>query len=214
MGTVRVALAAGLTLLALAIGLTLLRAPMVVARKNGIPLKEERIGEIGKGGAYSYCQAGELLPKGTSAIRLALGANTGPSVTVRVDAAGRALTSGTGSSGWTGRVVTVPLKPLPRAVPGTTICASFRLKYERMIVFGAATRPAIAAHDGADALSGRIWIEYLRPGSSSWASLVPSVARRMGLGRSPAGTWNALVALELLAAVVIAASALLLVELR
>ena len=211
MGSVKIALAAGLALLVVAIAVTLARSPMVLARKNGTPLKEERIAMTFD--AATYCQGDELLPAGTTAIRLSLSAYTGPSVSVRVSAGGHAITGGTRGSGWTGRVVTVPVRALARAVPATTVCASFRPHDEHIIVFGKTTPPASAAHDGPHALAGRMWIEYLRPGSRTWASLAPSTARRLGLGRVAAGTWNALLVVELLAAIVGLASMLVLGEL-
>ncbi len=212
MRRVTIALTAGLTLLAVSIGVTLLQSPMVVARKNGTPLVEDRLATTRQ--ALTYCQSGELLPAGTSAIRLALAANTGPGVSVTVSAGGHVLTSGMRGSGWTGRVVTVPLKPLPRAVSGTTVCASLRASYENIVVFGKATQRTVAAYAGRRALPGRMWIEYLRPGSHTWASLISATARRLGLGRALAGTWNAVLAAELVAAMAIVASALVLKELR
>jgi hypothetical protein len=211
MRRVTIALAAGLSLLAAAIGVALAHSPAVVARKNGTSLKEDRIADTSQ--RARYCQAGELLPAGTTAIRLSLSAYTGPRVSVSVKAAGRTVTGGERGSGWTGRVVTVPVKPLPRAVPAATVCASFAPRDEHMILFGEATPRTVAAHDGPQALAGRMWIEYLRPGSSSWASLAPSTARRLGLGRAAAGTWNALLVLELLAAIVVLAATLVLKEL-
>jgi hypothetical protein len=212
MSRVTIALAAGLTLLAVAIGVTLLQSPMVVARKNGTPLVEDRVATASQ--PVTYCQAHELLPAGTSAIRLALAANTGPRVSVTASASGHVLASGATGPGWTGRVVTVPLRPLLRAVSDATICASLRPHYESVIVFGRATRRTVAAYAGRRALPGRMWIEYLRPGSRTWASLIPETARRLGLGRALAGTWNAALALELVAAMAIVASALVLKELR
>ena len=212
MRRVTIVLAAGLALLAVAIGLTLLHSPMVLARKNGTPVAEQRIATTRQ--SVSYCQAHELLPRGTSAIRLSLGAGTGPRVSVSVSAAGHVVTTGTQGSGWTGRVVTVPVAPLSRTVSDATVCASLTPRDENLIVFGETTPPAIAASNGGQRLAGRMWIEYLRPGSSSWASQALAVARRMGLGRALAGTWNALLVAELLAAIAILTSTLVLRELR
>lgn len=212
MRRVTIALIVGLALLMLAIGLVLLSSPMVVARKNGTPVSEDRIATASR--AVTYCQPDELLPAGTTAIRLALAANTGPRVSVAVRAGGRVLTGGMRGPGWTGRVVTVALSPLPSAVPNTTICASLRPRYESVTVFGESTSRTIAAREGQHALPGRMWIEYLRPGTRSWASLIPSTARRLGLGRALAGTWNALLVLELVAAMAVATSVLILKELR
>ncbi len=211
MREVRIALVAGLTLLVVGIGVALARSPMSVARINGTPKLEERI-EFATHGA-TYCQAGELLPAGTSAIRLWLSAYTGPRVRVVVYAGGSAITSGQRESGWTSREVTVPVKPLAHAVADTTVCASFPLHDESLTVFGRETSPAIAAHEGKRALAGRIWIEYLRPGTRSWMSLLPSTLSHMGFGRASSGPGIVLLALVLLASVVVLASRLVLREL-
>ncbi len=207
----RVALLAGLTLLALAIGLALAHAPMTVARTNVTSSEEERIAYASSG--ETYCQAGEVLPNGTSAIRLALFAFIGPRVHVLVYADGRPATGGERGSGWTSRVVTVPVKPLARTVAGVTVCVSFRLHDEGLTVFGKATPRDVAAYEGHTRLPGRMWIEYLRPGTRSWASLAPSIVRHMGLGRAASGTAIALLAIALLAAVAVLASRLALREL-
>ena len=78
---------------------------------------------------------------------------------------------------------------------------------------GMPTPAAAAAHDGRRSLGGRLIIDYLRPGTSSWLSLAGEVAHRMGLGRAAAGTWIVFLALALLAAAIVLASRLLLREL-
>jgi hypothetical protein len=201
----RVALTAVLALLSLAIVLTLLESPMSVARAN----KPAGIGEepiAGTTRSNSYCQPHEHLPQGTTAIRVWLDAAAGPRVRLVVTAGGRTLTSGERGSGWSGGSVTVPVRPLSQAVSGVTVCVSFRLHDEAIIVQGNATPAALAAHDDRRALPGRMWIEYLRAGSQSWAALVPSIVRRMGFGRAEPGSWVAFLALGLLATVVVLAA--------
>jgi hypothetical protein len=212
MHRVTIALAAGLTLLVVGLCVTLAHSPVIVARTNGPDFKEESIAFTRYGA--TYCQANELLPQGTSAIRLSLSSFTGPRVSVLVSAGGHPIASGERGSGWTSRVVTVPVRPLPRAAPGVTVCASFRVNDEAVTVFGKPTPATIAAHSGGRALPGRMWIEYLRPGRRSWASLAGSTAHHMGLGRAVAGTWIVWLALALMAAVAAIASRLLLRELR
>lgn len=211
MRSVRIALAVGLGLLAIAIGLVLAHSPMSVAHTNGITPKE-RLAVTHRNA--DYCQAHELLPRGTSAIRVSLSTLTGPRVSVVVTSGGRGITSGERGSGWTSRVVTIPVKPLPRTVSGVTVCTSFRLRDEILTVFGAATPHAIAARFGSRVLPGKMRIEYLRAGERSWASQIPSIVRRMGLGHAHAGSWIVLLALALLAAVAALASNLVLKELR
>jgi hypothetical protein len=211
MQRVTVALAAGLALLAVAIGLTLLHSPRSVAASNGSPLEENRIALATRGA--TYCQAHELLPARTSAIRLSLLAFAGPSVHVVVLAGGHQITSGVQGSGWTSRVVTVPLRALPHAVPDVTVCVSFSLHDEHVFVFGEPTSAAMAAHDGNRALLGRMWIEYLRPGTRSWASLAPTIVDHMALGRAVSGIGIVFLALALLVAIAVLTSGLALREL-
>jgi hypothetical protein len=209
----RIALTSGLAFLCIAIGLTMLHSPMVVAGTNrpvGEP--EEPVGITNR--SASFCQAGERLPRGTSGIRVWLGAVYGPRVSVAVSSNGRPVTGGESASGWVGGSVTVPVKPLPRAVSNAVVCMSFRVREETIVLQGNTTPPAIAARDDGEPIPGRIWLEYLRPGTRSWASLVPSVVRRMGFGRAFAGTWIAFVVLALLAAAAAVACSLVLRELR
>jgi hypothetical protein len=202
MRRVTVALVVGLTLLAITIGLILAHGPMMVAgtnRPDGQP--EEAIAASHE--YSSYCQAGETLPQGTSALRVWLDTIYGPRVEVAVSSHGRHLTGGKRGSGWVGGSVTVPVKPLPRTVSGVTVCVSFRVRDETVVVQGNETPAASATREGGRALPGRMWIEYLRPGERSWASLVAATARRMGLGRAAAGTWIVFLAIGLVVAVVL-----------
>jgi hypothetical protein len=210
---VRIALGSSLTLLAVTIGLTLAHAPMTVARTNrpsGQP--EEPIASSHERAAY--CQAGETLPRGTSALRIWLDATYGPRVEVEVTVSGRPLVSGTRGAGWIGGSVTIAVKPLPRTVSGATVCVSFRAQDETVFVQGNATPAASAARDGRQTIAGRMWIDYLRPGDRSWASLLPSTARRLGLGRAAAGIWVSFLVLALAASVILLTSRLVLEELR
>jgi hypothetical protein len=212
MSRVAVALAAGLAVAAAAIGLTLVHTPMIVALKNGTVVQEESFGAVR--GSIALCQAGERLPRGTSALRFWLGALTGPRVTADVVAGGRTVASGEHPSGWTGRAVTVPVRPLRYPLAGVTVCLSFQARDESVTLYGRATPANVAAYAGRQTLPGRVWIEYLRPGTRSWASLLPSIARHMQLGRTTTGAWIVVLVLVSLAAAVVLGSRLLLRELR
>jgi hypothetical protein len=211
MRAVRVALAAGLALVALAVGLTLHSTPLSVAASNKVPGNEGPIWETRHGA--TFCQAHETLPRGVSAIRVWLDAAAGPRVSIAVYSHGHLLTSGSRASIWVGGAVTIPVKPLPRAFANVTVCASFRLHDETVIVQGSATGAASATREGPVALYGKMGIEFMRPDTRSWAAQALEVARRMGLGRAGAGTWIALLALALLASIVALVSRLLLREL-
>jgi hypothetical protein len=199
MREVKIALVAGLVLLLVGIVVALARSPLSVARTNGSVTKEERIAYTTHGA--SYCQAGELLPAGTSAIRLSFFSYAGPRVRVDVYAGGHRVTGGERGSGWTAREVTVAVAPLRETVADATVCASFHLADEALTVFGRETPAASAAHEGHTALAGRMWIEYLHPGSRSWASFVPAILSHMGFGRAGAGAGMVVLAILLMAGV-------------
>jgi hypothetical protein len=208
----RVALAYGLALIATAVAIVMSRSPQVVSGLNGIePLATRLMSVPGSGGG---CQAGETLPARTSAVRMSLEASAGPRVAVNVLVAKTIVTHGEGAQGWLGQVVTIPVEPLDRTVRHATVCFAFTGAHERVSYLGVPTPKRSAATSGGRALRGRISIEYLRPGHSSWWSLALSTARRMGLGRAWAGTWIALLVAILLAASIALASWLAIRESR
>jgi hypothetical protein len=196
----RIALATGLVAGAVAIGVTLSQAPDVVA---GVSTPMQRyIGSTAQ--ATTVCQSGEVLPPAVSAIRLRVFAFLGPRVTLRVLARGRVIASGVRGSGWTGGVVTVPVKPLPTATAGATLCFTLHLNGDEHAEFGGAPQAgALAARAPGDVLHGRVRVEYMRPGGSSWWSLAGAVARRMDLGRGWPGGWSVPLVLVLMASVAI-----------
>jgi hypothetical protein len=207
---VRLALAAGLALTAIALVLTLLGSPVSVAASNKVAgLPERPIASTTH--SASYCQEHEALPRGTSAIRVWLAAAYGPRVHVVVRSDGHPVTGGQAGSGWSGGSITVSVKPLAHAVSNVTVCASFRLRDETVIVVGNTASPE---REGHPAVSARMWIEYLRPDTASWASLIPSVVRHMSFGHAAPGTWIVFVALGLIVAVAALASTAVLRDLR
>jgi hypothetical protein len=213
MKRVRVGLAAGLALLTAAIVLTVLRSPMIVARTSGIASQRVSVSATRRGA--SYCQSRELVPQDTSAIRLWLGAvAAGPRVVVDVSSGGHVVTRGAHEAGWTGGAVTLPVEPLTEAIVNATVCVSFELHNEELEVFGVPAPPMFATRQDGRVLTGRMSVEYLRRGRTSWAAMALSIARRMGLGRAYAGTWIALLAFTLTGALAVSAVVLLLKELR
>jgi hypothetical protein len=213
MRSVTIALAAGLALTCVAVGLVLLRSPMSLAGANNLKDAGGTFLTSTTHGA-SYCQAHETLPRDTSAIRLWLDAAAGPRLRVAVLHAGHRVTGGERGSDWIGGSVTVPVKPQPATVRDVTVCASFRLHDETVIVQGNQTSAALATRSDGKALPGKLWIQYLRPGGRSWASLAPTVMHNMTLGRAGGGTWVVYFALALLLAVAAIASGSVFRELR
>lgn len=198
--------------MAIAVAIVLSGAPRVLAGTNGIEPGATALTSVP--GSGSACQGHETLPARTVAIRLSLQASAGPRVTVAVRSGSAIITRGEGAQGWLGQVVAIPVKPLDRTVRDATVCFAFTGANERVSFLGVPTSKRRAATSGGRPLQGRIAIEYLRPGHSSWWSLARSTARRMGLGRAWAGTWVVLLVAGLMAAGVAFASWLAVRELR
>ena len=202
MRSVRTTLVVGLGITAVAVAVVMAGAPMTVLATNSIHQNEQLATTDYKADA---CQSGESLPRGTTAIRLSLGAFTGPAVAVKAISAARVVVSGERGSGWAGQTVTVPVTAVSRTISPVKICFSIPVVGdEQVTVFGGSTAPSLAARTRSGAaLAGRLRIEYLQEGRSSWLSLLPSVARHMGLGRAWSGIWIApLVAMLMLAATI------------
>jgi hypothetical protein len=212
MRSVGIALTLAGTLTALAIAVTLHGAPMSVAATNGIP----DAGEIATTKrSTSACQDNETVPAGTTAVRLTLAAEIGPKVTLTAISHGRTITRGVRGPGWTGAAVTVPVQRVAQTASGADICFALARPLEVIELFG---RHTVGANSligtRRQRLPGRLGVEYLRSGSRSWLSLLPSIARRMGFGHAWGGAWIAfaLVITMLCAAAVMAR--LILRELR
>jgi hypothetical protein len=207
---IRVAVAVGLALLALGLVATLSHAPALTVPGAGV-LPETQF--VATSHPASGCQSGEALPPRTVAIRLGLFAVTTPAVAVRVlTPGGGAVTSGALGPGWSGEGAVVPVRPvLAHAVAPVTVCFSVRDVNGAVAMVGRKTSGAEATVGGGQRLPGRISVQYLQPGHRSWWSLALSVARRLGLGRTDPGTWNALL-VALLAAGVLGLSAWLVVR--
>jgi hypothetical protein len=202
MTRIKVVLVAGLTLTAIAAILALSHAPATVAATNGVP----RTASLSKRQAVtSGCQRGETLPRDTTAVRLALAAVIGPRVTVRVLAGSHVITGGTAGTGWYGSAVTVAVRPLHSAYSHVVVCFGISDRTGEVSMIGAPTGRAVAAVADGETLSGRMRIEYLHPGSSSWWSQVIPVIQHMALGRAASGTWIVLpIAALILASIALA----------
>ncbi|HEY3970521.1 MAG TPA: hypothetical protein VGL79_03880 [Solirubrobacteraceae bacterium] len=185
-----VALVVGLVLTGFVLALTLSGSPLVVTAVNATPANQPI---LRAGSDTAVCQSGEALPAGISALRFTMVAVVGPRVAVTVSSGSHVLTSGVAGSGWTSGAVTVPVKPLAHAVSGARLCFKLGRSAESVELGGSATSAALAAtRAGGVPLAGRFTVEYMRPGQDSWWSLTKTVARQMGLGRAPAGSWVAL----------------------
>jgi len=189
MPSVRIALALAATLTGLAIALTLRGAPMSLTGSNGVSDGAE-IATTKRD--TRACQGGETVPRETSAVRLTLAAEIGPQVTVTARSGGRTITHGVRGPGWTGASVTVPVQRVSHTASNAKICFALARPLEEIVLFGKRTSAAGALVGPlGERLPGRLEVEYLRPGRASWLSLLPSIARRMGLGHAWGGVWIA-----------------------
>jgi hypothetical protein len=202
----------GLCLLvgAAAIAVTLSKSPLTIAAVNTTATAS--LGKTSR--TTAVCQSGETLPPGTTAIRLRVFAFLGPRVTVEVSSHGHVIAHGERGSGWTSGAVTVPVKPLARTSPGVELCFTFFTDGNEEDWYVGEASTAAHAPRGGRVPHGRVRVEYMRPGGSSWWSLARMVARRMGLGRAWPGAWNALLVLALMAGVTVLCSLAILRQLR
>lgn len=208
---VMVTLGVGIALLAVVGALTLTQAPPRTVRGAGSK-GEAPIGQTF--GEVEVCQANEVLPAGVSAIRMAMWAFFGTRVHATVSSGSRVLTEGTRDPDWTGSTVTVPVTPLKRTASPVKVCFHIGPNSESLLLLGTEASPSNAATSGSgERLAGRMSLEYLAPGQSSWWSRILQVARHMGIGHALTGTWVVLLIFALMAATGVLAIGLVLREL-
>lgn len=199
-----IVLAVGLGLTTAALVVTLSRSPLTLTGTNSIQATSKLARTTGTSYAAG-CQTGEALPHAVAAVRLSLFAVIGPRVTVTILSGPHVITSGTRPPGWVGSVVTVPLRPLPRAHSPVKLCFKLTSVNGPIQVIGQDTPRAEAAVSNGEALAGRVRVEYLRPSRASWWSFAGSIAQRMGFGHAAGGAWDVVLA-AILASSVLALS--------
>ena len=189
----------GTLLLAALVALTLTATPPRVLRRAGPPpstVIDETTADT------SACQGAEVLPAGTSAVRLSVVGFLGARVRVTLAAGTHILGEGVRGPEWTGTSVTVPLQPLHQSVSNVRLCVYVGPNSQPIYLMGSPTAPTEAAEGSyGQALTGRLHAEYLASGSGSWWSRMLTVARHMGLGHVLTGTWVVLLIAALMAAV-------------
>jgi hypothetical protein len=215
---VKVAFAVGMALMVAVGAAVLTRSPPRVLRavsQGELVGRGEHPGLFFTSGDAAVCQANEVLPAGVSGIRLWMLAIYGAQVHVAAFSGSQVLTEGSRGADWTGQTVTVPVKPVAHTTSHVKLCFAVEPNSEPIVfrgalappretaevLKGATLTPAVAAVNTERPLVGRIGVEYLAAGQSSWWSRVTSVAKHMGLGRAYSGTWIALLVAALMAAV-------------
>jgi hypothetical protein len=210
MRSVKVTLVVGLTLVATAVGVVLSSSPITVIGTDGVVAQ---VPAAFTNGNISGCQDGGTLPRGTSAIRTSVSPNIGPRISITVLAGARVVTRGERRAG-AGEVetITVPVHPLAYPVHHARICTALGPAIGATQLNGTPIRSSSSNSRGLDGVALRM--EYLRPGPRSWASLVPSISRKLGLGHAAGGTWIVFLLLAIMITVVLLTSHLSLKELR
>jgi len=195
---VKLTLGIGVVLLGGVVAVTLTRTPPRVLRVGS---RAETLFTRIDGGA-EICQPDEVLPAGSTAVRLQLPAFFGAPVSVRAFSGSREITHGARNPDWTGSSVTIPVTPLRQTITSVRLCFKIGPNSEPLDVVGQKTpRAQMAVLDNRSAIGGRLSVEDIGSGSGSWWTRVLAVARHIGLGRALTGTWIALLIAALMAAV-------------
>ncbi len=198
MKSAKITLAVGVVLIAVAVAFTLTRSPPRVLRGSwhgsqavlGAPT-----------GDAAVCQDNEVLPAGTTAVRLSMWAFVGARVRVVAYDGTRVLTEGSRGPNWTSTSVTVPVRSVHSTTSGARLCLAIGPNSEPILMLGnnvppaeaavalPASAPAPRSASLEEKLPGRVNVEYLGSGSGSWWSRISSVAEHVGFGRAYSGTW-------------------------
>ncbi|HEX7292411.1 MAG TPA: hypothetical protein VF250_14925 [Conexibacter sp.] len=191
-----------------AIGCVLLVVGVAAALTRAVPVRTGTNDTLaiavlgGSVGRLDVCQDAELIPAGTGAVRVSLETTGTPGPALALVATNGRTTVARGrlARGWSGSTATIPLRPVTRVQRPARICvtigasASVNVRGESSAELDAG--PSATA-SGAE-LRGRLRFEYLEPARRSWWSQAGAIARRMGLGRAPAGVGVVVAALLLM----------------
>ncbi len=179
---VRIATIASLAVLLLAaIAVLLQRAP----RRSGTNLAPVAAVSVPIPARGELCQPDEVVPADTAGVRV-LASATGPTgaLYARVlTPAGAAISTGSLAPGWRPGSVTVPVRELRSSRAGLTVCLRNGATTSVLLGGSLPEPPYVLTIDGAQQ-SGRIQIDYMRPGTDSWLGLLPALSHRFSLGRA------------------------------
>lgn len=188
---VRPVLLVGLTLIAVVAAVTLSRSPPVVASENSVPPSTV----VAKtNGDSILCQRGERVPSGTIAVRLWVHTNISPEVHVVVRSGSRVITKGGQEPGRLTETIAIPVARVTSAITDASTCFEFGPAVETVLLLGEQV-----SEPRAGEAPFRVRVEYLRAGHATWWDMASLVARRIGLGRAPSGSWVVLLPLVLMA---------------
>lgn len=182
---VKVVLGAGLAVVAALLLVLLLGQAQ---RRSGDNFVPEWGPSVELTGGRSHCESDQLIPGDTGALNLAIGTYGQP--TPRVDVTARSpdgglITRGTAPAGQREGRLLVPVKRVPDTIGPATVCIR-AAPGGRTVLYGR---------------DGRVRLAWMRPGTESRLSMLPTIAHRIGLAKlNPFGPWLLLVLALLLAA--------------
>jgi hypothetical protein len=158
------------------------------------------------------CQPAELVPGDTSALRLSASsaAPQGPRLTTTIYGAHGAVSSGTLAAGWRAGIVSIPVARIKSTLQDALVCVA-DLGSRPIALGGSVPDGDFYVVVAGKPLSGRLRIEYLRPGRESWLALLPTLVHRFSLAKADAVRhWAAgAVIVLMLVAIVLAARTML-----
>jgi hypothetical protein len=179
---VRAVVAIGLLAVALAAFITLARS---APRRAGTNLTTDTGFVIPLAAGQQLCEPGELVPGDTAALRVSAssGAQPGPRLDLSVTDARGTVSAGGVPAGWRSGTLTIPLSRVRQTVPGAQICLVNRGHLQ--VLFGGSVPDSnFYLALGGRPFNGRLRIEYMRPGSESWFSLLPTLMHRFSLAKA------------------------------
>jgi hypothetical protein len=131
------------------------------------------------------CEPGELVPGETGALRLSAdsGPRPGPRLELTMADARGQIAAGGVAGGWRSGTLTIPISHVSETRQGVQVCLVNR--GSEQVSFGGSVPDAnFYVVLAGKPLSGRLRIEYMRPGSESWLSLLPTLAHRFSLAKA------------------------------
>jgi hypothetical protein len=152
----------------------------------------------------SACQAGELLPADTAAVRATIGSYNRPGPLIQISfrgSRGEALRSGSLAAGWRQGLVQIPLRRVSLATAGVSVCLR-DVGPGAIAIAGQQAAPGFQMTVAGKTLEGHLRYDYMRPGRESWLELLPTIVHRSTFAKSGLirhWAWAAALVLMLLA---------------
>jgi hypothetical protein len=179
---VLVVVAAGLLAIIVAAAVTLLHSS---PRRAGTNLTSDAGYGIALGAGQRLCEAGELLPGDTAGLKL--DANTGglpgPALEATINGPRGPVSAGRLKAGWRSGRVVIEVSRVADTLSGATVC--LRNAGTSQVAFGGSVPDSgFFVELAGKPLSGRLRIEYMRPGRESWLELLPALAHRFSLAKA------------------------------